>query len=655
MAIKFPKKQEQRLIPKYLLEYSEELAKNHPDPTAEWGGSGGSPIEAGNGIEITGDDVKTISIDEEVVATKSELPDMTNYYTKTQSDNKFVSKSNLTDYSINEIIVGNSDIDSDNVDLRAVYSQDVKSEVSLDPTSTIIRTMSGTDVSTIGISGTEIDVTTPMFKYGTSEVATHDYVEDYVAEHPGPQGPVGPQGPKGDTGATGPQGPKGDTGATGPQGEQGIQGPKGDTGATGPQGPKGDTGATGPQGPQGEQGPAGADGLTTSVTVNGTTYTQTGGNITLPNYPSVPIVNNATISLYQGNSFKGSFTVNQGNNASIYLDAGTSSNVPHLTDNSITGLTTEATAGSNLKPSITISDFTTSIPTNYKLNFPEKNGTFATLDDIPTLSNYVKFETVSGMKLIEAGDYLGSGYEPGLTNYNMVTQTRNTFKLPIDKSGTIALTSDIPSIPAGIDTLEITINNGSTYQLTATELAKVQTGCRILLHFNNSGVDMGEYLYPVGNSELYQAYLYKGYTHLNNNSQTIIGPIISVIGISISLTGLASYLYSDVEFAKVAVTGSYNDLTDKPTIPSGYNVVQIDLAQIGPIPATGTITQAQANLLALDNTVAIFNNVYGSGNKLYFYKIDKGLRGIGENYQCISANSRGVSDSIITFNTTNLT
>ena len=78
-----------------------------------------------------------------------------------------------------------------------------------------------------------------------SAYATKSYVSEEISKIeliPGPQGPkgdtgdVGPQGPKGDTGEAGPQGPKGDTGDVGPQG------PKGDTGETGPQGPKGDKG-----------------------------------------------------------------------------------------------------------------------------------------------------------------------------------------------------------------------------------------------------------------------------------------------------------------------------------------------------------------------------------------------------------------------------
>ena len=92
----------------------------------------------------------------------------------------------------------------------------------------------------------------------------------------GPQGPQGPQGPKGDKGDTG------DTGPEGPEGPEGPIGPQGPKGEQGEQGPKGDTGATGPQGP------AGADGLTTSISVNGNTYTQVSGTITLPDYPTAP-------------------------------------------------------------------------------------------------------------------------------------------------------------------------------------------------------------------------------------------------------------------------------------------------------------------------------------------------------------------------------
>ena len=52
------------------------------------------------------------------------------------------------------------------------------------------------------------------------DAATKGYVDDQIANNPGPQGP------KGDTGPTGPQGPKGATGATGPQGPEGATGEK---------------------------------------------------------------------------------------------------------------------------------------------------------------------------------------------------------------------------------------------------------------------------------------------------------------------------------------------------------------------------------------------------------------------------------------------
>lgn len=59
-----------RLIPEYLLKYSEDLHKNHPDPSASWGGSGGSTYTAGDGIDITNN---VISVDD-TIAKKSDIP-----------------------------------------------------------------------------------------------------------------------------------------------------------------------------------------------------------------------------------------------------------------------------------------------------------------------------------------------------------------------------------------------------------------------------------------------------------------------------------------------------------------------------------------------------------------------------------------------------
>ena len=65
--IKFPKKQEQRLIPKYLLEYATELNEKHPDPSEDWG----KAYTAGTGINVSDDYV--ISIDNTDVPLKSDL------------------------------------------------------------------------------------------------------------------------------------------------------------------------------------------------------------------------------------------------------------------------------------------------------------------------------------------------------------------------------------------------------------------------------------------------------------------------------------------------------------------------------------------------------------------------------------------------------
>ena len=66
-----------------------------------------------------------------------------------------------------------------------------------------------------------------------------------------------------------------------------IAGPQGPVGPTGPKGEDGVIGKDGKDGPTGPVGPTGTPGLTTEVTVNGTTYTQSSGNIILPDYAKI--------------------------------------------------------------------------------------------------------------------------------------------------------------------------------------------------------------------------------------------------------------------------------------------------------------------------------------------------------------------------------
>ena len=92
----FPKKQQQCLIPKYLLQYLTSLQTSHNDPTAPWGGGGGGgSYTAGDGIDITND---VISIDN-TVALKTDIPSLTGYATETWVTNQgYLVQSDLSDY-----------------------------------------------------------------------------------------------------------------------------------------------------------------------------------------------------------------------------------------------------------------------------------------------------------------------------------------------------------------------------------------------------------------------------------------------------------------------------------------------------------------------------------------------------------------------------
>ena len=98
--------------------------------------------------------------------------------------------------------------------------------------------------------------------------------------------PKGDQGIQGIQGIQGEKGDKGDTGLQGPKGDQGPQGPKGDRGENGVQGPAGQTGPAGPQGPQGPKGNNGSQGpagTAATISIGTVTTGQPGTQVSVTN------------------------------------------------------------------------------------------------------------------------------------------------------------------------------------------------------------------------------------------------------------------------------------------------------------------------------------------------------------------------------------
>ena len=469
----FPKKQQQCLIPKYLLDYAEELNENHPDPSAEWGGGGGSPIEAGEGIEITGTDTKTISIDDTVVATQT-------------------------------------------------------------------------------------------------------YVQEYVEEHPGPQGPTGPQGPQGETGATGPQGEQGIQGIQGPTGATGPQGP---TGATGPQGPTGATGPQGPAGATGPQGPAGQDGLTTAISVNGNTYTQVEGTITLPDYPS--ITNYVTTDTNQNITAQKTFTT------------GTTTSTSISTSISTTGVTAR------------IGDSSSSLLYNGLRVYGSSVGSDTTIYTSNSINHY--YDGTSGSSVtknikVRFTDDSTSPY----------TQTGEyTFKY--DKTGEVAVTTDIPTA-----TSQITNDSGfitsSALAGYATEYWVGQQGYLTSVTWNDvSGKPTFATVATTGDyDDLINKPTIPDTTHMvtDNTNQTIGGYKTFSNSIEISNSGTTTVGILDTE--KLEFTDGSNwgvDLVPNSNQSSGFAVVQLPqstgtLALTSDLPASvsGTNDGTNWTSLTIDGT-----------------------------------------------------
>lgn len=82
------------------------------------------------------------------------------------------------------------------------------------------------------------------------------------------------------------------------------------------------------------------------TTIQLATVATSGSYNDLANKPSIPTVNNSTITITQGGVTKGSFTLNQASGDTIALDAGGGSSLPSQTGQSGKFLTTNGTDAS---------------------------------------------------------------------------------------------------------------------------------------------------------------------------------------------------------------------------------------------------------------------------------------------------------------------
>ena len=215
-------------------------------------------------------------------------------------------------------------------------------------------------------------------KPGCNNPASVDYVQKYVAAHPGPKGATGNTGLTGSPGATGPAGPQGipgdigptgATGAAGPQGVPGDAGLTGATGAAGPQGvpgdagPAGATGAAGPQGVPGDAGPIGLTGATgasgvvgaaefirtvespnnsvppgTAFTIDMEVFNSTSGGVT-----AITPVNGGTVFQLLTGTYVIDYEMSLGAAGSVALYTGADSGLMTQDTNTVSGSTTATT------------------------------------------------------------------------------------------------------------------------------------------------------------------------------------------------------------------------------------------------------------------------------------------------------------------------
>lgn len=400
------------------------------------------------------------------------------------------------------------------------------------------------------------------------------------------RGPKGDVGLKGDKGDTGDQGPKGAQGVQGIQGIQGAKGDKGFTGDTGPQGPQGEVGPQGEQGKQGVQGNPGNDG----VGINSVVYKEEKAN-----GDKVYTINLSDSTTYD-------FIVPKGAKG----DKGEPFTYEDLTTAQIEELAKDISSfvGVPTKTSELTNDSNFVSDANYQ--HTDNNFTDALLTKLNGLTKITK---VSELENDEG--FLKE--HQSLSGYATEQWVEGKDYLPASHNISPAAHSDIRELITGLTTRlnALADSDDTTLDQLSEIVAYIKSNRSLIESITTSKVSISDIVDNITSSATNKP--------LSANQGRALKALIDSIVVPTKVSelqndknyltehqSLAEYAKS-ADLAKVATSGSYNDLADKPTIPStsglasedwveskGYLTTHQDISGKQNKPIVSTVTMAAA-------------------------------------------------------------
>ena len=352
-------------------------------------------------------------------------------------------------------------------------------------------------------------------------------------------------------------GPQGDAGPTG------SQGPAGPTGSTGSQGPTGPQGATGAQGPQGATGPQGPGGVITSVALSGTDGVEvdSGSPITTSSGTITLGINKSTL-LSHINVEDGATADQTGAQIKTAYEA--ESNTNAFTDAEKTKLTGIATGAEvNVQ-----SDWNASSGDAQILNKPALASGAVVDDTTPQLGGDLETNSNNILSAHNSTDVIADGTAHFTVTvsggkYYIDAVQQATLKFERNKSYVFDV-ADFSSHPLYFQTTD---NSGSYDSGNVVSYQSGNTSRTVILRIPNSAPDT--LYYRCGN-------------HGNMGGSISLRPTL----------------------ATVATSGSYNDLSNQPTIPSGNQIIDWTSSGAGAIHSTNIPAIALSSIQTAANESA---------------------------------------------------